>query len=104
MQRIAIATVELRHEARWWSPDFACHVPTRTRLREQYVAQLARNWYLLGQWGDATFAHEAGHFLGLGDYGPGIMGRNLTVPVNEQNIKDILTAGNEVIRHGCGCN
>ena len=33
-----------------------------------------------------------------------VMGRNLTVPVNEQNIKDILTAGNELIRHGCGCN
>ncbi|WP_232771871.1 MULTISPECIES: hypothetical protein [unclassified Stenotrophomonas] len=62
------------------------------------------NWYMPGQWGDATFAHEAGHLLGLGDYGPGIMGRNLTVPVNEQNIKDILTAGNEAIRHGCGCD
>jgi len=40
----------------------------------------------------------------LGDYGPGIMGKNLNVPVNEQNIKDILKAGNEAIRHGCGCN
>ncbi|MBB6066509.1 RHS repeat-associated protein, partial [Pseudoxanthomonas broegbernensis] len=61
-------------------------------------------WYMPGQWGDATFAHEAGHLLGLGDYGPGIMGRDLTVPVNEQNIKDILKSGNEAIRHGCGCN
>jgi len=62
------------------------------------------NWYLPGQWGDATFAHEAGHLLGLGDYGPGIMGKDLSVPVNEQNINEILKAGNEAIRHGCGCN
>lgn len=61
-------------------------------------------WYMPGQWGDATFAHEAGHLLGLGDYGPGIMGKDLTVPVNEQNIKDILKAENEAIRHGCGCD
>jgi len=90
-----------------WHPRTTNGIAVREGDHASYVQTPWMNegaWFTPGQWGDSTFAHEAGHLLGLGDYGPGIMGRDLTVPVNEQNIKDVLKAGNEAIRHGCGCN
>lgn len=62
------------------------------------------NWSMPGQWGDVTFAHEAGHLLGFGDNGPGIMGDNLTgASVTGQNIQDVMKFGNESVVTGCGC-
>ncbi|MBB4129824.1 RHS repeat-associated protein [Xanthomonas campestris] len=90
-----------------WHVGTTNGIAVREADKESYVQTPWMNegvWYTPGQWGDATFAHEAGHLLGLGDYGPGIMGRNLSVPVNEQNIKDVLNNGNEAITHDCGCN
>ena len=61
-------------------------------------------WFMPGQWGDATFAHEAGHLLGLGHPEGGIMGRNLNGgSVTEQDIRDVMQFGNEAIENGCGC-
>lgn len=61
-------------------------------------------WYTPGQLGETTFAHEAGHLMGLGDYGPGIKGRRIDMSsVNEENVKDVRRAGNGAVRRGCGC-
>ena len=61
-------------------------------------------WYTPGLLGDTTFAHEAGHLMGLPDYGPGMIGRKIDMnSVNEENIKGVLKAGNDAIRKGCGC-
>jgi len=62
-------------------------------------------WYTPGQWGGATFAHEAGHLMGLAEYGTGIMGRSIAMDsVNESNIDEVLRQGNQAIRYGCGCD
>jgi uncharacterized protein RhaS with RHS repeats len=60
------------------------------------------NWSLPGQWGEATFAHEAGHLLGLGEGGSGIMSSNLNGgKVTEQDIRNALQSDKVVA--GCGC-
>ncbi|WP_245879514.1 RHS repeat-associated core domain-containing protein, partial [Xanthomonas pisi] len=90
-----------------WHVGTTNGIAVREADKESYVQTPWMNegvWYTPGQWGDATFAHEAGHLLGLGDYDPGIMGRNLSVPVNGQNIKGVLNNGNEAITHDCGCS
>lgn len=72
--------------------------------RASWVHNVWRNegvWYFPGQWGASTFSHEAGHLLGLPDNGPGIMGLDLNVPVDEQNIRDILSPDNRWIRNVC---
>lgn len=62
------------------------------------------NWSMPGQWGDATFAHEAGHLLGLGEGGSGIMSSNLNGgKVTEQDIRNVMNPFNEFVVTGCGC-
>lgn len=90
-----------------WHTATTNGIAIRSGTRESYVQMPWANegvWYMPGQWGDATLAHEAGHLLGLADYGTGIMGRDLSVPVSEQNIQDLLDPSNEAIIRVCQCS
>jgi len=82
-------------------------VVLRNGVGESWVNRVFMNegvWFTPGQLGETTFAHEAGHLMGLRDYGPGIMGRRINMnSVSEENIADVLKAGNDAIRMGCGC-
>ncbi len=88
-----------------WHPGTTNGISIRSGGEQSWVHSTDMNWgewFMPGQWGDPTLAHEAGHLLGLGDNGPGIMGNNLDgATVNEQNIQDILAFGNEAIRNDC---
>lgn len=58
-----------------------------------------------GQWDSSVlYPHEAGHLMGLGDHGTGMMGDNLNgARPDAQNMKGILDPNNEAIVRGCGC-
>jgi len=64
------------------------------------------NWSLPGQWGGATFAHEAGHLLGLDEgQGSGIMSSNLNGgKVTEEDIRNAIAPGNSIVVKGCDCD
>lgn len=90
-----------------WHQGTTNQISVRTGDEASWVHSADMNfgeWFMPGQWGDATFAHEAGHLLGLGHPEGGIMGRNLNGgSVTEQDIRDVMQFGNEAIENGCGC-
>jgi RHS repeat-associated protein len=90
-----------------WDRGSANFIAISSGTNTSWVHAVDKNWgqwFIPGQWGDKTFAHEAGHLLGLGDHGPGIMGNYLEdASVNEKNIKDVLRLDNDAIRKTCGC-
>jgi hypothetical protein len=90
-----------------WDQGNGNQITVRASEGTSWVRSVDMNWgewFFPGDWGDATFAHEAGHLLGLPDHGPGMMGDNLNrARVTEENIRGILSHANSAIRRGCGC-
>ncbi|UNK44188.1 hypothetical protein MNO14_14380 [Luteimonas sp. S4-F44] len=85
-----------------WDPGNANQVAVNAGSDTSWVETSDRNWgvwYMSNSWGGATFAHEAGHLLGL-DHGSGIMKENGLSgdSVNEQNVRDVLAFGNSYVR------